>query len=385
MAGELTSAVAALSPSSSAATAPATAPAATTDDKLIVVPAGFLGDLLGTVASTIGEKTGGFFGQRDLGRLLGSTAGTLAKTFLPFQVIPAGVTPASAGPGAASTGPSEDLVVVPAGFLSGVLGAFGGKALGGLVGGLFGNKGLGQSIGGAAGGIVSSFLPFSVVPPTVSPASAAPGAATGSDETLIVVPAGFFGDLLGAVASSVSRVAGEGTVGTVAGVVSDFAGFLPFSTLPAEFTPASATPGAPADELVLLPAGFFGSLLGGLGKVANRVATTVGKQVVSGVPGASTVLSTIGSFLPFQQVPPELVPASAGPEGGGTQEPLMFVPAGLFGSLLSSLGGTVGGAIGGLFGSSRTGQAVGGLVGQLGKILPFQVVPSGAALSVPAA
>lgn len=293
--------------------------AARGDGPLMVVPSGFIADILSGLSGTIGEVAGDIFGNAALGKQIGVAAGPLVK-LLPFQIVPPAVAPESSGPQAgasgAVSGSGESMIVVPEAFLGGLLGGIGGNLLGGAIGGLFGGSGkqTGSSIGSAIGGIFGGLLPFQVVPPALLPQSTGPEGGSTDQEPMVVVPAGFFGDLLSGVA---------GTVGGIAG-------------------------------------GLFGGSQG----------AQTGQQL-------GNTLSPILKLFPFQDVPPQLLPQSTGPDGSSTeQERLIVVPAGFFGSLLSGLSGTIGGAVGGLFGDAKTGQAIGGGLSPILSLLPFQVVPS---------
>jgi|GEM_PF-4086658 len=386
MAGSVTAALSAIGGEAAPAATPAkTNPAAAAhapakhvgEGALVVVPAGFIADIVGGLSGTVGELTGGFFGKPKLGKQIGEAASPLIK-LLPFQVIPAEVAPQSAGPdGQGAAGPAEDLIVVPAGFLGGILGGIGGKLLGGQVDRWFGgNGGTGSTIGSTVGGAIGAVLPFQVVPPAAAPADGeAPG------EPMVVVPAGFFGDLLGGVAGAFGGLVGgkQGrAIGDAAAPI--ISQLVPFQEVPPALTPASAGPdGAVADEerLVVVPAGFFGSIVGGL-------ASTIGGEI-GGLFGGSDTGAAIGgvagklleSVLPFHEVPPALAPASADPAGQPSDDKLILVPAGLFGNLLSGLAGAAGGVAGGLLGDAKTGRAVGDAAAPFLKLLPFQVVAPG--------
>jgi hypothetical protein len=56
----------------------------------------------------------------------------------------------------------------------------------------------------------------------------------------------------------------------------------------------------------------------------------------------------------------------------------MFVPAGLFGSLLSGLAGSIGSTVGDWFGSEGTGEAVGNAVAPILDLIPFHAAPRAA-------
>jgi hypothetical protein len=355
---------------STTSTPAATRPMATHGDgPMLVVPAGFVGDLLGSLSGTIGEITGGIFGDAKTGKKIGDVLSDPIKQLVPFSIVPPTVAPASAGPQAA-TGPTEALVVLPAGFIGGLLGGIGGSLLGETVGGWFGDSGTGGDIGKAAGGALGAILPFSVLPPTVAPASAGPDAGT-EREAMIVVPAGFFGDLVSGISHTVGSIVGGDTGQTIA-TVGSFGSLFPFSTVPPALAPASVGPdGATAEHLVAVPASFAGSLLSGL---AGSLFTKIGSDTGGLGAAASDLLSSV---LPFHTVPAQLQPASTGPAGtaGDPRDQLMVVPAGLFGNLLSGLAGTIGGAVGGLAGDSDTGKAIGEAASGLISMLPFHTVP----------
>jgi hypothetical protein len=345
---------------------------------LVLVPAGFIADVVGGLSGTIGELTGGFFGNAKLGKDIGEAASPLIK-LLPFQIIPPQVAPQSAGPGAPS-GPQEALIVVPAGFLGGILGGIGGKLLGGSVDKwLGGSGGTGSTIGSTVGGVLGGILPFQVVPPGLMPASAGPEGQA-PQEPLVVVPAGFFGNLLSGVAGTFGDLVGGQTGRDVGEAASPFIKLLPFQDVPPELAPQSTGPdGAAVEErMIVVPAGFFSSIVGGL---AETIGGEVGGWFGDADTGAAIggAAGTIIDMLPFHAVPPALLPASVGP--AGEQDPaekLMFVPAGLFGNLLSGLAGSVGGAVGEALGSKSTGTAMGNAASPFLKMLPFQVVaPAG--------
>jgi hypothetical protein len=188
-----------------------------------------------------------------------------------------------------------------------------------------------------------------------------------------VVPAGFFGNLLGAVSGTVGQLVGGETGGKIGNVAGQLAQkFLPFQTLPPELSPASAGPEGPdeSEKLIVLPAGFFGNLVSGFGGI---VGGAVGGLLGDSKTGTDVgnVVGKLGSLLPFQQVPPQaLAPQSTAP-GAPEPEAMMFVPAGLFGNLLGALGSTVSNC----FPKSPLAQ-FGGAAGQAAqKLLPFSILP----------
>lgn len=367
MAGQLTAELNAaiggssVQPASTPAPRPRGSGSSASDGPLMVVPAGFFGDVIGSLAETIGGGVGQYFGNQELGKAVGGAAGPLIKHFSPFQVLPPTLAPASAGE--ASSGSDEAQVVIPAGFLSGLLGGVGGKLLGGAVGSLFGNKDLGATIGGTALGAVGSALgPFSLVPAADSPQDGEP---------TVLVPAGWLGSLLGGIAGTAGQLIGGdtgGDIGKVAGSIIE--SVVPWSAVPAELTPASAGPEGETQkqELVVVPAGWLGSLL-------SSVSATVGGGV-GGLLGHAAAGQQIGEaakplleMLPFSVVPTELQPASATDTKDAGDE-LVMVPAGLFGGLIGTLGGLLGSVVGG-----KTGTVISGAAELAGKFAPFQVLP----------
>ncbi len=340
------------------------------DGPNMIVPAGFFGAVLKSLNGAVSEITDGYFGNPGIGQVVGDVA-----SILPFSIIPPAVAPQSTGPGTGHHGSSEALVVVPSAFLGGLLGGIGGKLLGGTVGDWLGNAGAGEAAGGALGPVLGGLLPFSVVPPSLAPQSAGPGAAPVSDEPMVVVPAGFFGSLLHGVASTVSDIVG-GDAGRVIKTASPLLDLLPFHAVPPAMAPQSAGPDGATKpvDLVVLPAGFFGSLLSGLaGTIGGAVGDVFGDAGTGKQIGDAA--APILDLIPFHAVPPALVPQSTGP--GASTDPadqLMLVPAGLFSGLLSGLAGTIGGAVGDLFGDAGTGRSIGDAAGSLISMLPFHTV-----------
>lgn len=338
-------------------------------EAMIVIPAGFFGDILGGLSGTIGEVTGGLLGDAKTGRKVGDAASPLIK-MLPFSAEP---------PSGGQSGSSieESLILVPAGFLGGVLGGIGGNLLGGTIGGWLGNKSAGEAIGKTAGGIVGGFLPFQVVPPQVSPQSAGPGAESTPEDAMIVVPAGFFGNLLSGVANTVAALAPDGTVKDIARGSAPLLDLVPFQTAPPEIAPQSTGPGGgtdPEEELIVLPAGYLGDLLGDLAvSVGGKVGAHLGEAAGEGL---GSLASPYLKMLPFHAVPPAFVAQSAGPaSGNGAQEQMIFVPAGLFGNLAKSMSGMLSRrAVTSLTGSAAAGEVAGTLAESLTSLLPFSVV-----------
>ena len=349
---------------------------------LMVVPASIFGDIVGGLAGTVSEQLGGeWFRDKALGKAVGSAAGRLISHLSPFEILPPQVVAANVGPDNHGAGTGETLVVVPAGFLTGLLGGVGGKLLGGAVSSLFGKKKIGEDIGSAAGGALGSiFGPFQVVPPQVAPQSAGPGDRPPDADAMVVVPAGWLGDLFQGISSSVATTIGGDTGRTVAQVGEGIGKLVPWQALPPELSPASAGPDGTdsSEEMVVVPAGW-------LSNIASTFAGTIGSGM-GGLLGNAQLGKQVGDaaaplikLIPFSTVPEELQPQSAGPGGTPPQDKLVFVPAGLFGGLLGSFGGVLGSCVGDVFGQAKAGAEVGDAVSKLGQFLPFQVLPDGSA------
>ncbi|NQX28519.1 hypothetical protein HQQ81_14320 [Microbacteriaceae bacterium VKM Ac-2854] len=324
------------------------------------------------------------------------------------------------------TDSADNLVMVPAGLFGNLLSGIA-ETVGGAIGGSTGRK-----IGQAASPLLG-LIPWSVVPSAVEPQSTAPGTSAAASEDVIVLPAGFFGDLLSAGADLLGQVSG-GTVEKVTSTASPFLKLLPWSTVPAGFTPQSAAPGTAAttEDMIMVPAGFFGNLLAGAaGLIGKAVGGSTGEAVgqaaapliklfpwsaipagvspqsagpggeaapaatedlvvvpagffkslvggiaqkLSGQGGTvgtvAKVAGVVNSFLPWSTVPSGVAPQSAGPGAAAATDDLVLVPAGFLSGLLGSIGGGFAGkAIGGLFGNAKLGQQIGsGAGGAIGSI-----------------
>jgi hypothetical protein len=279
-----------------------------------------------------------------------------------------------------SSSTTEPLIVMPAGIVGDIVGSLG-STIGGELGGWFGNRALGKTFGGAAGELIKGLSPWSVVPPSVAPASAGPGAKpAGSDEALVIVPAGFLSGLLGGVGGKLlggaiggmfgNKNLGEQIGGGAGGALGSF--FGPFSVVPPQnVAPQSSGPGGstPTQEaMVVVPAGWLGHLFGG---VARGVGQMIGGDTASTVGNIAGDLAE--KFVPWSALPPNLVPASDGPAGAQQTEDMVLVPASWFGKIASTFGSTIGRGIGGWLGNAKLGEQVGGAAGQLLK--SFSVLP----------
>jgi hypothetical protein len=261
------------------------------------------------------------------------------------------------------TDTAENLVMVPAGLFGNLLSGIA-ETVGGAIGGS-----TGRTIGKAASPLLG-LIPWSVVPSAVEPQSVAPGAAAAPSEDVIVLPAGFFGDLLSAGADLLGQATG-GTVGEVAGTASGLLKLLPWSTVPAGFTPQNAAPGtaATSEDMIMVPAGFFGNLLSG---AAGLIGKAVGGSTGEAVGQAAAPLIKL---FPWSAIPAGVSPMSAGPGGASVpaaDEDLIVVPAGFFSSL-------VGGIAQKLSGQGGTVGTVAKVAGVVSSFLPWSTVPSGVA------
>ena len=146
----------------------------------------------------------------------------------------------------------------------------------------------------------------------------------------------------------------------------------------------------------LMPQGFFGGLIGApLGGLIGRG--------VGGLFGNSNLGHQIGQFaggiggslLPFSADPVAAAYAQQAQQQQLQQQLLQqqlqqqqlqqlqqaqlaqqLAPQGWFGNLIGSVAQPLGGAIGGLFGHQGVGNTIGGVAGQLGRLLPFGADPT---------
>ena len=347
------------------------------DGPLMLVPAGFVSNILGGLSKTVTEITGGYFGRTPLSPRIATTVPTFPPRLLPFQIIEPALTPQSAGPdGGSRQGNQEALVVVPAGFLGGVLGGIGGNLLGGVVGKWLGNESAGKTAGSILGRIGGGLLPFSVVPPSVVAQSAGPDAAA-AQEPMVLVPAGFFGNLLSGISGTVGGLIGGDTGRKIGDAASPLLRLVPFQEVPQDLAPQSAGPDTPdEDRLIVVPAGFLGNLLSGLsGTIGAAVGGAFGNARTGQAIGEAA--RPVLDMIPFHAAPPDLLPQSDPAATGtatGSDEQMMLVPAGLFGSLLSGLAGTLGGLAGKPFGRPELGKAIGEGLAPIAKLIPFQTI-----------
>jgi outer membrane lipoprotein SlyB len=121
----------------------------------------------------------------------------------------------------------------------------------------------------------------------------------GSDaEQLIAVPAGLFGGFLAslagkAIGGAIGGDTGEAIGGTAGGILGSI---LPFSVIPSG-APVSA-PKAGGEDLVAVPAGFFGNLLKSIGGTVGDALGGDTGRAIGDVAG-----NVLGDILPFSVIP----------------------------------------------------------------------------------
>jgi hypothetical protein len=159
-----------------------------------------------------------------------------------------------------------------------------------------------------------------------------------------------------------------------------------------------AQQGQGQDQYVLVPAGFWGSLIKSIAPTAGGIIGSVFGNQQAGQSIGQTV-GQVAGVLPFSTVPAsalqglqggqQVSPMSAGPAGaaqpqqaqgqqGQDQDQYVLVPAGFWGSLIKTIAPTAGGIIGSVFGNQQAGQSIGQTVGQVAGVLPFSTVPASA-------
>lgn len=156
----------------------------------------------------------------------------------------------------------------------------------------------------------------------------------------------------------------------------------------------------------LAPQGLFGGLISQFGKPAgNLIGNLAGNSTLGNVIGSG--LSGLGSLLPFsadaqgggqnvlmqqlqqlqmqqqqlQQALQQIQQQAAvlqqqlaqqqAPQGGQGQ----MAPQGWLGNIVGQIAQPVGGFLGGQFGNQQLGSTIGGIAGQLGRMLPFAADP----------
>ena len=328
-----------------------------------LAPQGFFGDLLGQVGAPLGGAIGGRFGNRGLGQQIGGIAGQLGR-LLPFEAGPQGYDPY------AQYQAQDAGQLAPQGFFGNLLGQVG-APLGGAIGGRFGNRGLGQQIGGIAGQL-GRLLPFEAGPQGYDPYAQYQAQDAGGQ----LAPQGFFGDAIGQLAGPVGgwiggRLGNRGLGQQVGGIAGQLGRLLPFEAGPQGYDPYAQYQQQDAGGQ-LAPQGFFGDLasqFGGQigGAIGGRLGNRGLGQQVGGIAGQ------LGRLLPFEAGPQGYDPYGQYQQQAAAQ----LAPQGFIGDAIGQIAGPVGGWIGGRFGNRGLGQQVGGIAGQLGRLLPFEAGPQG--------
>jgi hypothetical protein len=241
----------------------------------------------------------------------------------------------------------------PQGFFGNLLGQVG-RPLGSAVGGMLGNRNLGGTIGGIAGQL-GRMLPF----------EADPMAAAYAQQQL--APQTIFGDLFKNKLPIISPFfprppIGSGGIGTG---IPNLRNLLPFEADPMAAAYA---------QQQLDPQGFFGNLLGQVGRpLGSAVGGMLGNRNLGGTIGG--IAGQLGRLLPFDADP--MAEALAQQQLAAQQQQLEA--QGFFGNLLGQVGRPLGSAVGGMLGNRNLGGQIGGIAGQLGRLLPFEADPMAAA------
>jgi 16S rRNA C1402 N4-methylase RsmH len=291
-----------------------------------------------------------------------------------------------AGYNAAAGYPSQQLA--PQGFFGGLLGAPLGGLVGRGIGGLFGNANLGSQIGQFAGGIGGSLMPFNNDP--VAQAYAQQAAQQAQLQQLQqlqqqqqLAPQGWFGNLLGQVGQPLGGAIGgafgnAGLGNTIGGIAGQLGRLLPFNADPVAL--AYAQQAAAQQQQQLAPQGWFGNLLGQVGQpLGGAIGGAFGNAGLGNTIGG--IAGQLGRLLPFNADPVALAYAqqAAAQQQLQQQQQQQLAPQGWFGNLLGQVGQPLGGVIGGAFGNAGLGNTIGGIAGQLGRMLPFNADPVAAA------
>jgi hypothetical protein len=304
----------------------------------------------------------------------------------------------------------------PQSLFGGALGAPLGGFLGRNIGGLFGNPNLGSRIGEIAGGIGGGLFPLGADPVAAQQQQLQQLQQLQQQQQAgqLTPQGGFFGGLINQfsrpIANTIADVAGVPGLAPVAGgLLQGLGGLLPFNAGPAQLQQMQQLQQlqqqAQQQAGQLTPqGGFFGGLINQFSKpIANTIAD------VAGVPGLAPVagglLQGLGGLLPF----------NAGPQGAGPQAIVQqlkqlqaqqqqlqqalqqvqqqamllqqqlggqqpqaqgqIAPQGWLGDMVSQYAQPVGGFIGSQFGNQGLGSAIGGIAGQLGRMLPLSADP----------
>ena len=320
-----------------------------------LAPQGLFGSLLGgPVGGLIGRGIGGLFGNAGLGSQIGQMAGGIGGSILPFSADPMQAY-------AQQLAQQQQLQqlqqmqqmqqLAPQGLFGNLIGQLG-QPLGSAIGGLFGQSGLGSQLGGVAGQL-GRMLPFQA-----DPMQQSYGQQMGQ-----FAPQGMFGNLIGQLGQplggAIGSLFGQPGIGNqIGGIAGQLGRMLPFQADPMLQAYAQQQMGQ------IAPQGLFGNLIGQLGQpLGGAIGSLFGQPGIGNQIGG--IAGQLGRMLPFQADPMQQAYAQ--------QQMQQLAPQGLFGNLIGQLGQPLGGAIGSLFGQSGLGNQIGGMAGQLGRMLPFQM------------
>lgn len=188
-----------------------------------------------------------------------------------------------------------------------------------------------------------------------------------------LAPQGIFGSLLGGpvgglIGRGIGGLFGNASLGNQIGQLAGGIGgsILPFSADPMQ--QAYAQQLAQQQQLQQLqqlsPQGWLGNLIGQVGQpLGGAIGGIFGQPNIGSQIGG--IAGQLGRLLPFSADPMQ--------QAYGQQQQL--APQGLFGNLIGQLGQPLGGAIGSIFGQPNIGSQLGGIAGQLGRMLPFSADP----------
>jgi hypothetical protein len=239
----------------------------------------------------------------------------------------------------------------PQGFLGGMFGAPLGGLIGRGIGGLFGNQHLGGQIGQFAGGIGGSLLPFGADP--VQQAQQQMLQQQLQQQQLQQLqqaqmaqqlnPQGWLGNMIGQVGRPLGSFIGgqfgnAGLGGTIGNIAGSLGRYLPFSADPSMMAQPQAQQ-----------------------QIAQQQLIQQIQQLQQQLQQQQQQHAQLAQLIAQQQ-------SQQGQQG-------QIAPQGWFGNLIGQVGQPLGGAIGGLFGNSGLGSTIGGVAGQLGRMLPFGADP----------
>lgn len=293
--------------------------------------------------------------------------------------------------------------LMPQGFFGSLIGAPLGGLIGRGVGGLLGNQNLGHQIGQAAGGIGGAFLPFAADPVAAAYAQQAQQQQLQQLQQAQLAPQGWFGNIVSHIAptlgTTIGGIAGNAGLGTTIGNMAGQLGrYLPFSADPVGAAYAQQAQLQQMQQAQLAPQGWFGNIV-------SHVAQPLG-GMIGGAFGNAGLGNTIGGmagqlgrYIPFSADPVSAAYAQQAAQAQQMQQLQQLqqqqqqqqqqlaqlaqqgqiAPQGWFGNLVSRVAQPLGGAIGGAFGNAGLGNTIGGVAGQLGRYLPFDVDPITAA------